>query len=32
MILTQIQAMLQFYTHLKHQETRDQGEQKGNIG
>ena len=25
MILTQFQAMLQFYTHLKHQKTRDQG-------
>ena len=30
-ILTQFQAMLQFYTHLK-QKTRDNGGWKGNIG
>ena len=26
MILAQVQAMLQFYTHLKHQKTKDRGE------
>ena len=26
LILTQFQAMFQFYTHLKHQKTRDEGE------
>ena len=30
MILTQFQAMLQFYIHLKHQKARGQGKQKGN--
>ena len=32
MILTQLQAILQFYIHLKHQKTRDQGEEKGKRG
>ena len=32
MILTQFQAMLQFYTHLKHKKTRDQGGYKWRIG
>ena len=32
MILAQFQAMLQIYTHLKHQKTRDEGEKKENIG
>ena len=32
MILTQFQAMLQFYTHLEYQKTRDQGEPWLKIG